>query len=340
VSAVVTSPPSAGPPLTGRFVPVAAIAAALIVPLGLDGDGYAIRVIALVFLFAALGQSWNIVGGLANQISLGHAAFFGIGAYTSTRLLIDFGLSPWFGMLAGGVLGGAAAALISLPTMRLRGHYFALATLAFGEVMRVVANAWTGLTGGPVGISVPYSAPGFWMLSFKGTLPFYYLNLAALVAVTAVFVGIRRSAFGYRLRAVREDANAAEVVGVDTARIKIQAAVISGALTAMLGTLYAQMNFFFDPDAVFGAAPISVRIALIAIVGGIGTAAGPILGAILIVSLEEIANVLLSGQVAGLSNLVYGLILIAVIMIQPHGLVALGPVFRRPWRVPAVDGAK
>ena len=340
MSADTTSLPTAGSPLSGRFVPVAAIAAALIVPLGLDGDGYAIRVIALVFLFAALGQSWNIVGGLANQISLGHAAFFGIGAYTSTRLLIDFGLSPWFGMLAGGVLGGAAAALISLPTMRLRGHYFALATLAFGEVMRVVANAWTGLTGGPVGISVPYSAPGLWMLSFKGTLPFYYLNLAALVGVTAVFVGIRRSAFGYRLRAVREDANAAEVVGVDTARIKIQAAVISGALTAMLGTLYAQMNFFFDPDAVFGAAPISVRIALIAIVGGIGTAAGPILGAILIVSLEEIANVLLSGQVAGLSNLVYGLILIAVIMIQPHGLVALGPVFRRPWRVPAVDGAK
>ena len=332
--------PSAGSPLSRRFVPAAALAAALIVPLGLDGDGYAIRVIALVFLFAALGQSWNIVGGLANQISLGHAAFFGIGAYTSTRLLIDFGLSPWFGMLAGGVLGGAAAALISLPTMRLRGHYFALATLAFGEVMRVVANAWTGLTGGPVGISVPYSAPGLWMLSFKGTLPFYYLNLAALVGVTAVFVGIRRSAFGYRLRAVREDASAAEVVGVDTARIKIQAAVISGALTAMLGTLYAQMNFFFDPDAVFGAAPISVRIALIAIVGGIGTAAGPILGAILIVSLEEIANVLLSGQVAGLSNLVYGLILISVIMIQPHGLVALGPVFRRPWRVPAVDAPK
>ncbi|TXN76418.1 branched-chain amino acid ABC transporter permease [Methylobacterium sp. WL18] len=340
MSVFATSLLSARSPLSRRFVPAAALAVALIVPLGLDGDGYAIRVIALVFLFAALGQSWNIVGGLANQISLGHAAFFGIGAYTSTRLLIDFGLSPWFGMLAGGVFGGAAAALISLPTMRLRGHYFALATLAFGEVMRVVANAWTGLTGGPVGISVPYSAPGLWMLSFKGTLPFYYLNLAALVGVTAVFVGIRRSAFGYRLRAVREDASAAEVVGVDTARIKIQAAVISGALTAMLGTLYAQMNFFFDPDAVFGAAPISVRIALIAIVGGIGTAAGPILGAILIVSLEEIANVLLSGQVAGLSNLVYGVILISVIMIQPHGLVAFGPVFRWPRRVPAVDAPK
>ena len=333
-------PPPSGPPPSRRLVPAAALAAALILPLGLDGDGYAIRVVALVFLFAALGQSWNIVGGLANQISLGHAAFFGIGAYASTRLLIDFGLSPWLGMLVGGALGGLAAAFISLPTMRLRGHYFALATLAFGEVMRVVANAWTSLTGGPVGLSVPYSQPGLWMLSFKGTLPFYYLNLAALVAVTAVFVGIRRSAFGYRLRAVREDANAAEVVGVDTARVKIRAAVISGALTAMLGTLYAQMNYFFDPDAVFGAVPISVRIALIAIVGGIGTAAGPILGAILIVSLEEIANVLLSGQVAGLSNLVYGLVLIAVIMIQPHGLVALRPVLRRTVRGPAAGARR
>lgn len=317
--------PGAGlrPPLRALAFPAAALAAALALPLGLDAQGYAIRVVALVFLFGAMGQSWNIVGGLANQISLGHAAFFGIGAYTSTLLLIHAGLSPWIGMLAGAVLGGIAAGLISVPTMRLRGHYFALATLAFGEVMRVVANAWSGLTGGPVGISVPYATPSLATLSFKTTLPFYYLNLAALVAVTAVFAGIRRSAFGYRLRAVREDAQAAEVVGVDTARVKIQAAMISGALTAMLGTLYAQLNYFFDPDAVFGAAPISIRIALIAIVGGIGTASGPILGAILIVALEEVANALLSAQVAGLSNLVYGLVLIAVILIQPHGLVAL-----------------
>ena len=237
-------------------------------------------------------------------------------------------------MLVGGVLGGLAAGLISVPTMRLRGHYFALATLAFGEVMRVVANAWSGLTGGPVGISVPFAPPSLAMLSFKTTLPFYYLNLVALIAVTAIFVGIRRSAFGYRLRAVRENAQAAEVVGVDTARVKIQAAMLSGALTAMLGTLYAQLNFFFDPDAVFGAAPISIRIALIAIVGGIGTASGPILGAVLIVALEEAANALLSGQVAGLSNLVYGLILIVVILIQPHGLVALRPIRRRVGRGP------
>jgi branched-chain amino acid transport system permease protein len=320
------------PALGPLLLPAAALALALALPLGLDAQGYAIRVLALVYLFGAMSQSWNIVGGLANQISLGHAAFFGIGAYTSTLLLIHAGLSPWLGMLVGGVLGGLAAGLISVPTMRLRGHYFALATLAFGEVMRVVANAWSGLTGGPVGISVPFAPPSLAMLSFKTTLPFYYLNLVALIAVTAIFVGIRRSAFGYRLRAVRENAQAAEVVGVDTARVKIQAAMLSGALTAMLGTLYAQLNFFFDPDAVFGAAPISIRIALIAIVGGIGTASGPILGAVLIVALEEAANALLSGQVAGLSNLVYGLILIAVILIQPHGLVALRPMRRRVGR--------
>lgn len=303
---------------------VLALLAALALPLGLDPQGYAIRVVTLVFLFGAMAQSWNVVGGLANQMSLGHAAFFGLGAYTSTLLLVHFGLSPWLGMLAGGVLGGAAAALISLPTMRLSGHYFALATLAFGEVMRVVANSWSGLTGGPVGLSVPFAPDSLWLFNFKATLPHYYIALAALCLVTAVFVAIKRSALGYRLRAVRENGDAAEVVGVNTARTKLIAAVVSGALMAMLGTLFAQLNFFFDPDTVFGAAPVSIRVALIAIVGGVGTAIGPILGALVIIPLEEAANLFLSSQVAGLSGFAYGLILIAVILVQPHGLASLG----------------
>ncbi len=305
-----------------------ALLAAAALPLGLDPQGYAIRVVTLVFLFGAMAQSWNVVGGLANQMSLGHAAFFGLGAYTSTLLLVHFGLSPWLGMLAGGVLGGAAAALISLPTMRLSGHYFALATLAFGEVMRVVANSWSGLTGGPVGLSVPFAPDSLWLFNFKATLPHYYIALAALCLVTAIFVAIKRSALGYRLRAVRENGDAAEVVGVNTARTKLIAAVVSGALMAMLGTLFAQLNFFFDPDTVFGAAPVSIRVALIAIVGGVGTAIGPILGALVIIPLEEAANLFLSSQVAGLSGFAYGLILIAVILVQPHGLAALG----RRWR--------
>src|SRR3954451_18926150 len=170
--------------------------AALLLPLRLDPQGYTIRVFTLIFLFAAMAQSWNIVGGLANQMSLGHAAFFGIGAYTSTLLLIRLGLSPWLGMAAAALLGGTAAALLSLPIMRLSGHYFALATLAFGEVMRVLANTSAGLTGGPGGISVPFAQDSWWMLNFKSTRPHYYLTLVALAAVTAVFLAIQRSAFG------------------------------------------------------------------------------------------------------------------------------------------------
>lgn len=306
-----------------------ALITALLLPLGLDPQGYAIRVATLVLLFGAMAQSWNVVGGLANQMSLGHAAFFGIGAYTSTLLLIRFGISPWLGMLAGGFLGAAAAALISLPTMRLSGHYFALATLAFGEVMRVLANTWAGLTGGPGGLSVPFAPDSFAMLNFKSTFPHYYIALGALCLVTGIFVAIKGSALGYRLRAVRENVDAAEVVGVDTARTKLIAATISGLLMAMTGTLYAQLTFFFDPDTVFGAAPISIRVALIAIIGGVGTAIGPIIGALVIIPLEEAANLLLSNQVAGLSGFAYGLILVAVILIQPHGLAAVGRRFAR-----------
>jgi branched-chain amino acid transport system permease protein len=298
------------------------LVAAAAAPLFLDPRGYWIRVLALSLLFAAMAQAWNIVGGLANQISLGHAAFFGIGAYTSTALLVQFGLSPWFGMFAGGALGAVAALVISVPTMRLQGHYFALATLAFGEVMRVIANVWTPVTGGPAGLSVPFVPESFAMLSFKSTRPFVYIFLAALAAVTVLFEWIRSGAMGYRLRAIRENQDAAEVIGIDTTRVKLQAAVVSGAVMAMLGTFYAQIALFFDPDTVFGIVSISIPVALMAIVGGVGTAIGPILGAFFIVPLEELANDLLSARGAGLSQFAYGLILIGVILWQPRGFVA------------------
>jgi branched-chain amino acid transport system permease protein len=312
-----------------RFLPLALlILAAALLPLLLDPRGYWIRVLTFTLLFAAMAQAWNIVGGLANQTSLGHAAFFGIGAYTSTVLLLKFGISPWLGMLAGGALGGVAALVIAIPTMRLQGHYFALATLAFGEVMRVIANVWTSLTGGPGGLSVPFVPPSFAAYSFKLLRPHAYIALAALIVVTVIFEMIRRGAMGYRLRAIRENAPAAEVIGIDTTRVKLQAAVISGVLVAMLGTLYAQIAVFFDPDTVFGIASISIRIALIAIIGGVGTAAGPILGAFFIIPLEESMNALLSSRAAGLSQLVFGIILIAVILWRPRGFITVIDAFR------------
>lgn len=307
-----------------RWIVIAVvIAAAALLPLALDARGYWIRVLTFTLLFATMAQAWNIIGGLANQTSLGHAAFFGIGAYTSTILLLKLGLSPWIGMLAGGVLGGIAALIIAIPTMRLQGHYFALATLAFGEVMRVIANVWTPLTGGPGGLSVPFMPPSFAGYSFKLLLPHAYIALVALIIVTAIFEAIRRGAMGYRLRAIKENPEAAEVIGIDTTKVKLQATVISGVLMAMLGTLYAQVAVFFDPDTVFSAAAISIRIALIAILGGVGTAVGPILGAFFIIPLEELMNDLLSSRAAGLSQLVFGVILIAVILWQPRGFITV-----------------
>ena len=284
---------------------------------------YFLEILISVRLFGYLGAAWNILGGYAGQFSFGHAAYFGIGAYTSTLLFLKLGVTPWLGMLAGGALGGLAALIIAIPTMRLQGHYFALATLAFGEVMRVIANVWTSLTGGPGGLSVPFVPPGFAAYSFKLLRPHAYIALAALVVVTAIFEAIRRGAMGYRLRAIKQNAAAAEVIGVDTTRVKLQAAVISGALIAMLGTLYAQVAVFFDPDTVFGIASISIRIALIAIIGGVGTAAGPILGAFFIIPLEELMNDLLSSRAAGLSQLVFGIILIAVILWRPRGFITV-----------------
>jgi branched-chain amino acid transport system permease protein len=306
-----------------------ALAVALLLPMPLDPQGYWIRVLTFTFLFAAMAQAWNIVGGLANQTSLGHAAFFGIGAYTSTVLLVKFGITPWLGIFAAGGLGGLAALAIAIPTLRLQGHYFALATLAFAEVLRVVANVWTSVTGGASGVSVPFSPPSLVSYSFKLLRPHAYIALTALVVVTIIFEAIRRSAMGYRLRAIKENASAAEVIGINTTRIKLQAAIISGMLTAMLGTIYAQIAVFFDPDTVFSAGAISIRIALIAILGGIGTAAGPILGACFIIPLEELMNDWFSASAAGLSQFIFGLILIAVILWRPRGFVTLFKSFAK-----------
>jgi branched-chain amino acid transport system permease protein len=305
------------------MIVAAALVVACLLPLSLDPQGYWIRVLTFTFLFAAMAQAWNIIGGLANQTSLGHAAFFGIGAYTSTVLLMKFGISPWIGMFAAAGLGGLAAFAIAIPTMRLQGHYFALATLAFGEVLRVIANVWTSVTGGSSGISVPFSPPSLANYSFKLLLPHAYIALAALVIVTVIFEAIRRGAMGYRLRAIKENPSAAEVIGVDTTKVKLQAAIISGMLMAMLGTLYAQVAVFFDPDTVFSAGSISIRVALIAILGGIGTPVGPILGAFFIIPLEELMNDWFSASAAGLSQLIFGLILIVVILWRPRGFVTL-----------------
>jgi branched-chain amino acid transport system permease protein len=317
---------SAGLVLFILFVVVAAL-----MPFGLDPRGHVLRVAATALLFAAAAQSWNIVGGLANQISLGHAGFFGIGAYTSTLMYLRLGVSPWIGLVAGAALAGGAAALLSLPTFRLKGHYFALATLAFAEVLRVVANSWSGLTGGPVGLSIPFVGSQPSLFAFRALSTYYWIILALLVAVCAVFHALATGAIGYRLRAVCENENAAEVAGVDTFRVKLTASVVSAALTGVCGTVFAQFTYFFDPDSIFSLPGISVRIAMIAIVGGLGTLPGPIVGALFLVPLEEVANAMFPSGAAGLSQLAFAAVLIAAILLQPRGIMAFWPKHRSPY---------
>ena len=310
---------------TLSFAALAAVVVLLIVaPLGLDPFGYTLRILCLMLLFCGMGQAWNIVGGLANQISLGHAAYFGIGAYSSTILFGSFGISPILGAVVGMALAALFALVLSVPTLRLKGHYFALATLAAGEVARVVANSWSSVTGGPVGISVPYRPDAdIWALQFQTVLPNYYLFLGAMLLVSLVFWLVQTSAFGFRLRAIKENETAAEVIGVNTYRVKLYASLLSAVLTAGLGTLYAQFQFFFDPDTIFGVATISVKMALIVILGGAGRLFGPWVGALVIIPLEEMANSYLGNSIAGLSQFAYGVLLIVVILLNPRGLISL-----------------
>jgi branched-chain amino acid transport system permease protein len=303
------------------LLPLAVVAVALVAPLGLLPESYTMRVLILMLLFAAMGQAWNLVTGLTNRVSLGHAAFFGIGAYTSTLLLIRYNISPWVGMLVGGVIAAGASLFLSYPTLRLRGHYFALATLGFGEVVRLIANSWGELTGGPIGLSIPIAeGNNFAMLQFSNAYFYYYIMLAALVLVSGIFWLVTTSRLGYFLRAVRENEDAAEVIGVNTTQVKVRMMTLSAFITAMLGTLYAQYNAFIDPLSVFGLVSVSVFMALVCIIGGLGTVWGPIVGAALLIPFREFSSALLGGTQTGLADLFYGVLLIAIILIVPRGL--------------------
>lgn len=303
---------------------IAAVAVvALALGFTLQPRGYAVRVVCLVLLAASLGQCWNIVGGLANQLSLGHAAFFGIGAYASTMLQINYGMTPWAGMLFGMALAALVSVLLSIPTMRLKGPYFSLATLAFAEACRIVATSATGLTGGPQGVSVPFVGNSWWMMQFRGAGPYVPIFTAFLVIVSLVFAFLSHGRMGYLLRAIRENEEAAEVAGVNTLGVKLSGAAISAALTAACGTLFAQFTFFIDPDIVFNATSVSIRAALIAIVGGVGLLGGPIAGGVIVVLLEEVLNATLSNRAAGIAPLIFGIVLIAIVLWRPQGLVSL-----------------
>jgi branched-chain amino acid transport system permease protein len=286
-------------------------------------DAYFLDSLVLVLLWGALSAAWNVAGGYAGQVSIGHASFFGIGTYSAALMVTRFQQNPWLGMLIGVMLSIGAGVVIGFLSNRLRGPYFALSTIAFSQVLLIAVSRWRGFTAGAEGIPVPFR-PGFATLGL-GHVAWVYLALAVAVLYYALEVYLERSRVGYQLAGIREDEDAAEALGIATRRLKVLAVALSAALTSVCGTLWAQYVGFVDPTYVFSV-DLSVRFALNTIIGGIGTALGPYLGSLLITSLETYLRATFSGLQAGFTGIyliIYGVVLILVVRFVPEGLTGV-----------------
>lgn len=312
-----------------------ALAALLPFVLGPAQESVAIRVL----IFALIGTGWNVMSGLGGMFSFGHAAYFGLGAYTSGYLLIEHGVSPWLGMIAGALLAalfGVGTGFLALR-YRLRGAYFALATLAFAEMLRLVTLNLE-LTNKAIGLNVPLVKGSSWSeLQFPAGSPnYYWVALGLTVAAVLAVIFFLRSRTGQYALAVRDDEDAAASLGVDVMRVKLTTIALSAAITAVAGTFYMQYYLFVNPDLVFGNS-ISIQAILPAVVGGVGTVLGPVVGALVLGPLADLSASLLRNPPpgldvlqgrAGLDVMIYAGLLVLIILVLPKGLYGSA----RAWR--------
>ncbi len=321
-----------------------ALGGLLIIPRYLESP-YALHIMILLFLSVAQGQSWNILGGYAGQHSVGHAAYFGVGAYTTMMLMHTKQIPPWVGVWAGMVAVVVVALIIGSICFRLRGPYFVLASIAVAEIMRLSAINLTTLTNGAEGIlatELPAFKIGATVITdFLTKVPFYYLGLFLALFTIVLTLWIQHSKLGYFLQAIREDQDAAHSLGINIAFYKNVALVISAVLTSLTGSFYGIYVGFVDPPTVLGL-DVSVQIMLICIIGGMGTLWGPVLGALILVPLSEalrsnmVTDLLVKvGMVSADSKigiflkenlshahvLLYGILVVVVILFMPDGLM-------------------
>jgi branched-chain amino acid transport system permease protein len=301
------------------LIPIVAVLAVLAAVPFIIHSNVTLNFLVTALMIAVAGQGWNILGGYGGQYSFGHAAFFGTGAYVTAILQVRYGLNAWVafaaGVAGGAALGGALGAL----TFRsgLRGSYFALVTLAFAEVFRIVASV-APVTGAGVGTLIKLDL-GIGTLQFQSRAAFYWVVLV-LVGISLVAAQlIERSRFGMWLIAVRENEDAAKALGVNVNRVKLAAMVVSAGITAAAGCFYAQYFLFIDSGIAYGSW-ISIQALVTPIIGGVGTVFGPLLGALVVKSLGEAAK-LMAGDAPGLDLIIYGAILILVIWFTPRGLI-------------------
>ena len=294
--------------MSGRqWVPPALGVAAVVILAVAPGvvSPFLVQFLINLFMLAILAESWNIIGGFTGYASFGNVAFFGIGAYTTGVLMTRVGVPFPLALPAAGIVALVFGALVGMPILRLKGHYFAIATLGVAETMReIVYNL--EFTGKGTGLVLPI---------LRSPLPFFYLMLGILVAVTLVNWWLSRSRFGYGLVAIREDEDAAAVMGINTPLYKTIAFALSGAFTGLAGGVYAYWITFIDPDAVFKVT-MTVQLIIMAAFGGTGTVLGPLLGTVVLASISE----WLSTHLVALAELAYGVIIILVVLFMPKGL--------------------
>jgi len=317
-----------------NYLYIAILTALLAFPIVIQ-DAFLVHIATMIFFYALLASAWNIIGGYCGQFSLGHAAFFGLGAYTSMLLLLYNSVPLWAGMFAGGLVAAACAIMIGLPCFRLRGPYFTLSSIGIAESLRLIFLKYRDFTGGAVGLEIPrfgsnpmigpYPLPHKFLgdpilyFQFDSKIPYYYFALGMMFIMILITSRIARSKLGYYFLSIKEDQDAAESMGIPTTRYKLISLLISAFFTACGGTYYAMYFRYIDPDFVF-ALSLSVEIALVAIIGGLGTIFGPVLGAALLVPASEEMRAWLGGTYAGAHLMIYGLILMIAVIIVPEGL--------------------
>ena len=305
----------------GLFVFILFMCILAAVPLFL-GDPFVCHILIMIMMYATMSIGWNVIGGYAGQVSFGNAAFFGVGAYTTAILLVNFSVNPWLGMLAGCVLSVGLAVVVGYPCFRLRGHYFAIATIAVGEIMVVIFTNWD-YVGAAVGIYMPILEESFTNFEFHSSkIPYYYIILCMLVFAIAVSYIVEESRLGYYLRAIKDDPDGARSLGIDIQKYKMIAFSISAVLTSICGTFYGQYVLYIHPSSTMDLM-MSIHLCIIALIGGIGKLFGPVIGAFVFIPLMELTRVYLGSEGQGIDMIIYSLLVIMIAIWRPQGLWAL-----------------
>jgi branched-chain amino acid transport system permease protein len=299
---------------------IALVVGLLIYPMLFSGAFY--MDIGVTFLLAAISASaWNIVGGYAGQVSVGHSMFFGLGAYTPLLFYTLWGWPPLAAIPVGVALSIVLAIIIGVPTVRLTGHYFSMATIAVAELVRIYFGTWE-LVGAAIGLQGPATARSWLDLTFRSELPYYYIFLSVLLVVIGTTYAIERSRFGYYLRAIKTGERAARSLGVPVQQTKIKALVLSAVFTSIAGSLYSIKTGFIDPESGFGIL-VSVQMVIIAALGGAGTLYGPLVGALILIPLQTATNTWFGGGGSGLTYILYGGIIVLIARFEPGGFFEL-----------------